>query len=461
MLLIFPIIYVGSFIYSLIRVLGNKVQDILIFLIFGLPVYTTTLSICFINGFSEYIPLLQSFKELIILVTLGHLLYYQRGRIKLHLVDKLFIGFLLYTALYVFLPIGQYGFMDKLLALKSLSFFVLVYFTGRFFDPRKIVISKYFHFICLVTVVASAVLIYEVVNYQHFQTITGYADFNYYYFNQDPSGNYGLSWTFEIENGAKRFASFFANPLEHSAATLLTISVLAGLCITNNNRIKIDRFGLLVLGCTAFSIFFSLSRASFASYFLMIYLFAILTKKKYIIWFIHACFIAAVMYVLFFMDKDLQGFIISTLNFSNPSSLGHVLEWLDGIQALGRSPLGIGLGESGKVALALGQNVGGENQFIIIAVQAGILALLLYLTIYFLLIKNAWQKFNSLKGKEKKICLALLLMKIGFLVPMMTSNFESYIYLSYLSWFFSGLFINMISQPKTAPILTQPGVPGI
>lgn len=443
---LFPLIYIGSFLLSLYHLSRHKVQGILLFLVFGLPIYTTTLSVCFLYNFRNYIPILQSFKELIILVLLGYLIYNYRTRIKLHLIDKLVIAFFLYTLLYALLPVGQYGLIDKLLALKSLSFFVFVYFTGRLFDPKKIVISQYFYYICIVAIFAAALLLYEVITYQHFQTFTGYADYNYYIYNQEPTGNYGLSWTFEIENGLKRFASFFATPLELSASTLLVLAVLAALYTRDNNKFKPDRLGIVVLLCNIFAVIFSLSRASFVSYFLMIYVYAFLTRMKYLIWLIHGSFVIAVIYILFFINKDLQEFIVSTLDFSNPSSLGHVLEWLDGIQAMISHPLGLGLGESGKIASALGQNVGGENQLIIIGVQAGIIALILYITVYVLLIKNAYRLFKSARGKERKVCLAVLLMRIGFIVPLMTSNFESYIYISYVSWFISGLFVHMISD---------------
>jgi hypothetical protein len=39
-------------------------------------------------------------------------------------------------------------------------------------------------------------------------------------------------------------------------------------------------------------------------------------------------------------------------------------------------------------------------------------------------------------------------MKIGFIIPLLTSELESSVYISYLSWFLSGLFIHMISEPK-------------
>jgi O-antigen ligase len=139
---------------------------------------------------------------------------------------------------------------------------------------------------------------------------------------------------------------------------------------------------------------------------------------------------------------------MNTITFNNESSLGHIIEWLAGIESMISHPLGIGLGESGRIAAFLGDNTGGENQFIIIGVQAGVIAFAIYIAIYVLLIKNAFQWFYKLRGKEKKICLAILLMKVGFIIPAMTANFESYIYISYVNWFLTGLFINIISSKQ-------------
>ena len=455
MLFIFPLLYIGSFLLALVRLIQKRIQGFLSFMVFGLPIYTTSLSITFFYGLGFLIPVMQSFKEIAIFLGLGFVLYHWKRKIRLHLVDKLILFFFAYTLLYAILPLGQYGFTDRLIAFKSLSFFILVYFMGRFFDIKKIYINQYFHYICLVAVAASLLLMYEVYHYTHFQAMIGYADYNYYYFNQEPSGNYGLSWTFEIENGTKRFASFFANPLEYSASSVMTICVLAALYTRNNSKIKIDQFGIVVFVSTLVAVFFSLSRASFASYFLIIYTYALLTNKKIIIKVIHYTFLAIALYITFRVSKDFQEFIINTINFSNESSLGHVLEWLEGIQSMISNPLGIGLGESGRVSAFIGQNTGGENQFIIIGVQAGVIAFGIYLAVYVLLIKNAYKWFKKLRGKEKKICLAVLLMKVGFIIPTMTANFESYIYISYISWFLSGLFINIISQKEEIAVAAK------
>lgn len=448
MLFIFPIIYFLSFLLTLVNLIRKKIENFLIFFAFGLPIYTTSLSLTYLYGWGFLIPMMQSFKEISVLAGLIYVLYHWKGKIQLHLIDKLVLIFFVYTLLYVFLPIGQYGFFQKLIAFKSLSFFILVYGLGRFFDLRKILVYRFFLYIFLVSVAASLLLLVEVYYYTHFQTMTGYADYNYYFFDQVASGNYGLSWTFEIENGAKRFASFFSNPLEYSATSVMTMCLLSALYTKNDNKIKIDNTGIIIFTSTLIAIFFSLSRASFASYFLIIYTYALLTGKKMITRFVYYTLFAAAAYVLFLASKDFQEFIVNTITFNNGSSLGHIIEWLAGIESMIAHPLGIGLGESGRIAAFLGDNTGGENQFIIIGVQAGVIAFAIYIIIYVSLIKNAFQWFYKLKGKEKKICLAILLMKVGFIIPAMTANFESYIYISYVSWFLTGLLINIISSKQ-------------
>lgn len=456
---IFPLIYISAFFIALKSLVYRNKQGIFVFLIFGLPIYTTSLSLALQTGFGSLVPFMQPFKEILILLTLGMSVWELKSRIKLQLIDYAILAYFAYTLLYVFLPIGQYGFVDKVIAFKSSSFFTFIYFAGRLFNPAEIYISKYFHYILAVIIAASAVLFLEIINDQHFQTLTGYADFNFYYFNQEPSGNYDLSWTFETSTGLKRFASFFANPLEFAASTLLALAIIAGLYTDENNKIKLDTLGIIAIVATQFAIFFALSRSSLASYFIMIYIYALITKKKLILKIIYTGLIVVVVYFSFFMlftNPDLYEFINETITFTNPSSVGHVLAWIEGIEAIANNPFGLGLGESGRVAVSLSDTVGGENQYIIIGVQTGIITLLLYLGIHIYFIVTSWKWYPKLRGKERKVCLSLLLMKIGFIIPLMTSELESSVYIAYISWFLSGLFVHMIAEnveTKESPVL--------
>jgi hypothetical protein len=453
-MIIFPLIFLFSFVIALKEIIKGNTQSVLLFIIFGLSMYSTAMSVAFMVGLRDIIPALQFLKEGMIVTVLFINLFSLRKKPRFHLIDYLIFAFLCYTALYAILPIGEQSFANRLIALKSTSFFVIVYFAGRFFDPAKISINKYFSYIMLLTIAAGAVICLEVLFNQHLQSKTGYADYSYYFFNFEPSGNYGLSWTFESEGGFKRFASFFANPLENAAATLIALAVIGALYTRDDNKFKPDFTGIVAFAASFACITFALSRAPYVSYFLMIYIYALLTKKKYITHTIHLGIAAVALYFIWiissFEDKasGIAEVVINTLNFSNPSSIGHVVEWIQGIDAMISSPLGLGLGTSGRVGGSLGETTGGENQYIIIGVQTGLLALLCYMTAYIALISTSLRWLPKLRGRERKVCMMVLLLKIGLFIPLLTSEVESSSYISYMNWFFSGLLISIIMQYK-------------
>lgn len=451
MMLVFPLVYISSFLISLRDIIRGKRESVVLFLILALPIYITSLSVTFSFGLNNYIKFLQPLKELIVIFLLGTQIWTLQGKIRLHKIDFVVIAFFFYTFLYALLPIGEQSFSNRLIAFKSLSFFPLIYFSGRLFDFRKIYLSKYFHLILLAGILAASVTLFEVFFSQHFQTLTGYADYNYYVFNVEPTGSYGLSYTFESEGGFKRFASFFANPLEHAAATLLALAVLAAVCTTDNNKFRFNNFTGAAFVATGISILLALSRSPMVGYFLIIYVYALINKRKQILYAINLFIMSLVLYFFYWINnKDIQELILNTINFSNPSSVGHVLEWIEGVNSMIKNPLGIGLGTSGRVGGSFGETTGGENQFLIVGVQTGIIAVIIYLFIYYSLIKESWNLYPTLKGKEKKLCLALLLMKVGFITPFLTSELESSSYISYITWFFSGLFVGVIAQKKSS-----------
>jgi hypothetical protein len=460
-MIIFLLIFLFSFVLTVREIIKGNTQGFLLFIIFGLAMYTTAMSVAFSIGLKDLIPIFQFFKEILVLTVLGINIMTLRKKPRFHLIDYMILGFFIYTFIYAILPIGEQSFFNRLLAFKSMSFFLMVYFAGRFFEPSQVYISKYFSYIVLVIIAAGAVICMEFLFSQHLQTLTGYADYNYYFFNFEPSGNFGLSWTFESEGGFRRFASFFANPLENAAATLIALATIAALYTRDDNRFKPDLTGILALGATLACITLALSRAPFASYFFVIYIYALLTKKKYITHTIHIGIAVAALYFIWiitrFEDKAnaVAEVIINTLNFSNPSSVGHLVAWIEGITAIMSAPLGLGLGSSGRVAGTLGETTGGENQFIIIGVQAGLIALFTYIAIYVTFIRTGIKWLPKLKGKERKVCMMVLLMKIAFFIPMLTSEVESSTYISYMNWFFSGLFISIIMQYKNKEVIND------
>jgi O-antigen ligase len=219
------------------------------------------------------------------------------------------------------------------------------------------------------------------------------------------------------------------------------------------NALRLNRFAWLVALSALIAVVFAISRASLAAYVLLIYFYALITRKKEIQYVIYSLLGASMFYLLFLMkDKNLIEYIVNTIQLNDSSSIGHLLEWVEGTQTIFTHPFGIGLGESGKVAAALQKNIGGENQFIIVGVQTGILSLFIYIAIYVLIIRNCWKYYPLLTGKAKMLALSLLLIKIAFIFPLFTSNFDSNSYIVFLTWLLTGIFISMIQNVKTVKI---------
>lgn len=451
---IFLLIYIASFVIALRDVYKGNTAGIFNFLIFGLAMYTTAMSVAFTMGLKQFIPLMQGFKELLIFCVLLLNIANLKKRPRLHLIDYLILFFLGYLVLYAILPIGVQTFGNRLVSLKSLSFYIIVYLAGRFFDVRTIYINKYFSYVVILTIGAAAVCMIEVAAQSPLQFSSGYFEYAYYFFNLDANGPYGLQTTFTSDSGYYRFASFFTNPLEHAAATIIALAIILALYTRDDNKFKLNSTSLLALGASLFSILFALSRAPLVGYFLVIYVYSIVTKKKYISTGIQTAFILVAIYVAYLFlqfennHTGLIAVLLNTIDFSDPSSVGHLLAWVEGIISISESPLGLGLGSSGRVGASLDKNIGGENQFIIIGVQAGIIALLLYLVIYIMLIRVSYKWLPVLKDKERKLCMAVFLIKVGLIISSFSSEIESSSYVSYMNWFLSGLLMSVIMQPR-------------
>jgi len=209
---VLPLIYCTAFFAAIHALYKKREQGIFLFIVFGLPIYTISLSVSYMFGLEKLIPFFQVFKEASILLFLLYAITNLKSGNNWTSVDKLMFSFLCINILYALLPIGTYTFFERLVALKSLSFFPLVYFTGRLLNKDHIHMHWVYTLIGVLTIAVAGVLAIELLTYTHIQSVSGYAGFNDHFFDQDPSGSYGLTWTFEIENGMKRFASLYFYP---------------------------------------------------------------------------------------------------------------------------------------------------------------------------------------------------------------------------------------------------------
>ena len=455
---LFPIIYIASFIYAIRLLFKKEIKGFFFFIVIGLPVYIHALSVTYMYGFDKAISFMQAFKEIALLLAFVMVMLNLKERPKLYLIDKLILLFFIYSLLYLILPIGEYGLYNRFIAFKALSVFPLIYFTGRFCRFQSININQFFSYICAVSILAAIVLLFEVIPYQHLHTRTGLTNFMVHFYNAEAAGNYGLLWSFETEGGLKRFGSIFSSPLELSAASILALSILLGLITTKNNKIKFTNFYILSFFATLFCVLFAVSRAAFVNYFLLIYCYAHIVHNKTIVKYFHYFVVLIIIYFAFFLKGNLYDDIVATLSFENSSSVGHLLEWLNGINAMITHPFGMGLGASGRVSMETNDNIGGESQLIIIGVQVGVAMIIVYMWSYVLLITKGLKALKTANGKKKKLILAIVLLKIGFIIPLITSYFDTFIYITFASYFLSGLMVNMIvndAEKRELPLNEQ------
>jgi hypothetical protein len=444
---IFSIIFIGVFIYAINGINKKREELILNYFIFALPIYITALSTTMLFGFDKIVPLLQYSKELLVLITLLALIVRINDKVKFHLFDQLVLLYLLIVFCYNLLPLGGLSLYQKLVATKSITIFCFVYFIGRLIPYQKVNLTKYLNYISLVGVAAGLVVLLEFIFDKHLQTKTGYAEFMFKYFSQEAKGNYGLSWTFETQNGLKRYASFFSMPLEHAASTLLSVAVIGALITRYNNKIKLDKITIAAILGTILSILFAVSRASFISYAFVIYFYAIITKRIQFLKWVHITLAIIIIIFLLYVQGDVYDFIMNSISFTDSSSLTHLLAWAQGIESVSLHPMGIGLGTSGNVANSFGSSLGGENEFLIIGIQVGILPMLIYTFLYIYTIVLSVKYYKAGNGKLRQLALLLLLLKVGLIIPSLSAEAESYLYISYLTWFFTGYLINLISTP--------------
>jgi hypothetical protein len=143
----------------------------------------------------------------------------------------------------------------------------------------------------------------------------------------------------------------------------------------------------------------------------------------------------------YFSSEETKYFILDSITFQNSSSLGHLVKWIQGILSIIETPLGSGLGTSGNSLSVDDQiSVGGENQFIIIGVQMGILGLINYIGLIAYSIRNSYKLYSLEKDFQLKyLPFIVYCLKFALVFPLMTSNAEIYTFLSLFGWFLVGL----------------------
>ncbi|WP_460542775.1 O-antigen ligase family protein [Echinicola sediminis] len=434
-------------------VFEGKWEWVIYFACFYFPFYTTVLSIVWqATHLMWLITLFKFLKEFVVLIAFVSFLFYERDifnyPLRINLTDRLLILFLSLGLCFLFLPIGAATFVDKATYLKNIFLLAAFYFFGRNSRLKEEEISLLFKGIMVIAIISFGVNLVESAIDTHFQSFSGYSAFNLAVYNFEPTGHYNLTWTFETQTGAKRFASFFSDPLELAASSLMAFS--AGLVWYLTSKRKEANIYLLVMIAASGGVLFSSSRASFTAFFIMLFFIAFIFRLYGLFKigiFIVFSFIA---YVLLFAEKEFYYFIYDTITFQNASSVGHIVEWLVAVDSIIQHPEGIGLAMSGNTASVSDEmRVGGENQYLIFGVQMGVLGMALYIILLAASITIALKTFRQVENvMAARVAFVACTVKFGLLLPLFTSNAENFLYVALLSWWMVGYSIKSYHEVK-------------
>jgi len=432
----------------------GKWSYFIFFLAAFLPFYITSLSIIFLATRSpEILGIFQILKEVVVLVSILIFIFFQRNifeyPFRLQSTDWLMLGFLGLGFLYLLLPLGQASFLNKALYYKSMLIPGFVYFLGRNTRFSEVEIGWIFKIIFAVAI--GAFLVNLIENYllqAHLQQFTGYSLYNQVINDIEPSGNFGLTWTFETQAVTKRLASFFSDPLELASSVLMGFA--AGLIWFLTSKKEYSWPYLLIMAFSLGSLIFSASRAAFGAFFIMIFFVALVFKLYKLIGAGFLTLIGFGIYLIAFASEDFYFFVIDTLTFENTSSLGHVVEWLLALDSMVANPFGIGLAMSGNAGSVTDElRVGGENQFLIYGVQLGWIGMMLYiLTMATGIILSLRVFYRTEITMIARLAFVGAVTKVGLLLPLFTANAEMYTYVAWLSWWMIGFSVKEYSFIK-------------
>ena len=441
-LLLMYVLFTGLILSEIYK--GNS-SYILLYIICFLPFYTIFQVIVF-NAFENTILVnsIKYSKDIVfyssfILFLLGSNKSILQKKFSFSTLDKLILIFLMLVAVYLIIPLGEATFLSKLIYAKNIFLIGILYFFGRNSDFKIENWNLVLKILIGLSLLAFLISFLESLIGVHLHSFLGYSEFNLVMNNIDPQGNFGLNWSFEGQGSLPRYASFFADPLEFSASLLLFFAISIWVFINSKlKETKLLSFFLALI--IVFSFFFSFSRASMFSAILMLFFGLYLSRNYTIIFSSLFIIIAGLVYVYFFSSDDLRFFIQDTITFQNTSSLGHLVEWIEGLISIYENPFGVGLAMSGN-ASGVDQSIkiGGENQFLIYGVQMGVISMIIY---FIILIKSI---FNSAKLylrsndlNHKSVGFITSLTKFGLLIPLFTANAELYLFVALFSWYLVG-----------------------
>jgi hypothetical protein len=398
------------------------------------------------------LKLIFSWKELFLLIMISYILFSGRTRLSsFYPVDWLMLAYFLWTMLYFFLPASFFPLAGqdtaKWLSLRTAAVPMGLYFIGRFlpFNMKGLESAVRLIIICAFCVCAFGLVERLFIpdsfwlnsNISYFMSLKGHQ-----LTEGLPANFYGI-----YGSSIRRLVSTYVDSLAFGFSNILVIPLALYFLYTRNSRVfKSMGFGFLVILVIGTAQVLNITRAAIAANFIEIALLFYCLKARrgpLVIFFILIC--TAILFSPLFWR--VYG---HSMNFADASSVAHMRSLDTGFNSILAHPAGYGLGYGGYVGRAIQTELASESLYFTIAVERGIVGMLLFIgAVTALLVFCATRlKYLSDEPFLKGLAYVIIMATIGYAFASLTTEHWQAFVSSGVYWIMAGLVVQGISCVK-------------
>ena len=392
--------------------------------------------------------LLAAWKEIILVVLVIKIIWQsiktKKFPFKILLVDKLIFALFIIAALTF--PILTKDFSTGLLGLRYDFELFLIYFVVRSFEWKKIEIKKSVAIILTAGLFVAVFALLQVsVLPKDFLTNFGYSRAMTWSPDQPLPAFQQIGGT-----GIARAQSFLAGP-NQLGSYLLILLPLALLMLWYQKAKKAKLIFSIYFIIFLAALFFTYSRSAWLGYLIMISIFVfVIANRKFRVYSFGTLILIGL--AIYLVVRNVLSYKFINIFLEHQGSTPERIESLkQAFEIIWKNPAGLGIGKAGLVSLRSPQvdTVIPESWYLQMALELGILGLLVYLGIVVEFFRNLWRKFAQAKDRFYKVLsFGTFLAFIGLAVYSLFLHTWSDISTTLTFWILVGLVFSVDSQKE-------------
>ncbi|MEW6516892.1 MAG: hypothetical protein AB1439_08315 [candidate division FCPU426 bacterium] len=387
--------------------------------------------------------LIRAWKDILLVVLAakaGWLWFSGQAKPRLGWTDFLLAVFVVFNFAAFYQARGSAVPHAALYSLRYNVYFIVCFYLGRMFSLSSDQIKRFFLAMlalgiaaCLAGALEKGFVLTDI--WLHL----GYTDYIKHSFNSVfPTPN-GLPFTFWLEGYiVRRLGSFFLGPIDFAYAMILIIPVTVYWCAQARNA-KQSTLRILVFSFLMSVFLLAFTRAA---------IFGAGVELLLLTWFLHhrhlhlgwrLIWLTAALALIIFATNELSQWIFGTATFQEASAQGHLGEWKKSVDIIQQQMTGTGLGSAGFIGKRFQGTVGGENQYLILGREIGLMGMGLFIFLHGIVLAALARVIMQNKNEIVQWVAVIALAALSSIVILgMTSQVYINYFLVFITWWLIG-----------------------